>query len=339
MASLLPSQNPLFYASKLGWSVIRSCFWLIILGIVFAIIPTAINTRDKNRFISGSYETNIFLTISSSLLASAILTATLSIAETRQRKQDSDDMLSNLKESAEDIIRQIRSSSADTLLEELVGDRAIFEEINTHIIRKDCIRSSYRMRMRLSWLKKDNPEKKYLLKKSEINYTVKNTSPNRTVLFPIRVVEEPEVDSLHSKATRILSIQYQVEGESKVILNGEKLNSRVERNSSHLPPRLSFMENVAIPPLGNVACRIMAVTIVDSKLSYPIISLVSTREMIVDIDDHPEELSIDAQLFHPSFDKMVTLTRAPHAKCWRIDGLLPGQGIQISWWPKRTIQS
>lgn len=339
MTRLLPSRNPLFYASKLGWSVIRSCFWLIVLGVFFAIVPTAINTKDKGKFISGSYETNIFLTISSSLLASAILTATLSIAETRQRKQDSDEMLANLKDSADDIIRQIRNSSADTLIEELVGDRTIFDEINTHIIRKDCIRSSYKMRMRLSWLKKENPDKKYLLKKSEINYTVKNTSPNRPVLFPIRVVEEPEVDSLHSKVTRFLSIQYQVDGENQVVLKGKDLDSKVERNPDDLPPRLGFLQNVTIPPLGNVTCRIKAVTIVDSKLSYPIISLVSTKEMIVDIDDHPEELSIDAQLFHPSFDKMVTQTRAPHAKCWRVDGLLPGQGIQISWRPRRSIQA
>jgi hypothetical protein len=339
MTGLLPSRDPLFYASKLGRSVIKSCFWLIILGIVFAVIPTLINTKDKNKFASGSYETNIFLTISSSLFASAILTATLSIAETRQRKRDSDEMLSKLNNSAEEMIRQIRNSSADTLLEELVGDRTIFDEINTHIIRKDCIRSSYRLRMRLCWLKKDNSSKKYLLKKSELTYSVKNTSSNRTVEYPIKVVEEPEGNSLHAKATRFLSVQYQVEGESEIVLKGKALSAKVERSAPGLPLRLVFLQNVGIPPQGKVTCCVKAVTVVDSSLSYPIISLTSTREMIVDIDDHPDELNIEAQLFHPSMDKLETLTRAPHAKCWRIVGLLPGQGVQISWRPKQVKPS
>lgn len=319
------------YFSGLGWSVIKSFCFLIFLGIALAVVPTWINGKYNGMFISGPYATNILLTVSSSLIASAILTVTLSRAEAKQRKQDSDAMLANLREGAETIISDLRLSSVDSLVQELAGHRTIFEEVNAHIFRKDYVRTDYRARIRLDWLEEGGQGKRYLKKESEITYTVKNVSSTRTTVFPFCFIEEDESGCNFKECPSVEHITYHFENASKIVLESNDLESVLTRDSPKGFPRVSFSRDLKIPAGQSVRCSVKFNTVVDAKGSYPIVSLASTTDMIIDVDDHPGDLVIEAQLFHPYIDKLQVITNAPHAKCWRVYGILPGQGIQLNW--------
>jgi predicted amino acid-binding ACT domain protein len=172
------NDNIFWSITKLGNAIIKSFVILLILSIIFAILPPIINNLQKkinsswDSFKPNSYENNIFLTISSSLLAASILTATLNVVETKQKREDFQKLFEQLKKEGEDMnkqisissnevrqsyenileelksytertIRDIKNSSADSLIQNMVGDPVIFNEIKTHIIRKNYIRDEY----------------------------------------------------------------------------------------------------------------------------------------------------------------------------------------------------
>jgi hypothetical protein len=331
-----PPKEIFVYLSRLGWGVIKSFCLLFFLGIALAVAPTWIS-KYHDMFKSGSYETNILLAVSSSLIASAILTVTLSRAEAKQRKQDSDEMLASLRKDAEATISELRLSSVDSLVKELAGDKTIFEEVNAHIFRKDYVRTDYRARIRLAWLGGDDQDQNHLKKESEITYTVKNISSTRATVFPFSFIEEDDSACNFKGYPSVECISYHFEGASRIVLENEDLESVLTRDSPKGFPRVSFSRNLKIPAGKSVRCGIKFITVVDAKGSHPIVSLSSTTDMIIDIDDHPGNLVVEAQLFHPVVDKLKVITNAPHAKCWRVYGILPGQGIQLSW--RKATQS
>ena len=330
---IFPKNSPLFYWTKLGESILKALGWFLCLAILFAIAPGLINKYKQNYFKPNSYETNIFLTISSSLLASAVLTATLSLAETKQRKKDAEVMLFDIKEESNRIIQNIRNTSTDVLLEELVGDKIIFDEISNLLIRQNFIRTNLNLKINLSWLKKNNNDKKFLLKKASLSYIIKNTSTSKNVNYNIKFIEELELDHEFPNSTKILSIYYQLDNQEPVILKGENLKENIIEECKSFP-LLSFSKDVEIIPGGELRCCIKTVSIVESKLSYPFISNVCSKRIEIEIEEHPDDLAIQALLFHPQHDKLQTITNARHNKRWEVKGILPGQGVQINWKPK-----
>ena len=338
--SPFPSREPMFYISKLGGSLIKSLFWLILLAVFFAFAPRTINDISKTNtfkkyiniqyepFKNQSYETDIFLAISSGLFASVVLTGTLSIAETNQRKKDFEDILSQFQEKAEKFILETKELSTDAVIQELVGDKILFDEINNLVIRKDFIRTKYFIKLDLKW---HDQNKEYLLKEANMSSTIKNFS-NKEVEYKILVIEELELEDEFPGSTKILSVEYTINGES-IKLQDDSL--KIDKENTEFP-LIKFSENVKIPPKSSLLYKVKTESVIEAKQAYPIISLVNTSELEIEIIDHPEDLSIKSRLLHPDHKKLKLLTDARCHKRWKVTGILPGQGVQIRWKPHNT---
>lgn len=328
-----PSSNPFFEIGKLGKAVIVSTTTLVIIGILFAILPPKINSFKPDWFQSGSYETNIFLTISSSLLASGFLTITLTLVDIKQRREDINRAIKEIESYTQISIKRIQDTTTDNLLEELVGDKVVFEEISNHVIRQDFIRSNYVIKINFQWHEQDKHGYNYLKKIMIMKYMINNVS-NQTAKYPLTVIEEKENDDIFPRSTKINRIRYQIEGENEQILEGENLQNNPSNN---LQQYVEFRKILDIPPKASVECEILTESIVDSKLKYPIISLYNSKDLEIDIVDHPESLHFEIRAFHPNHQKLKTETNARCCKRWKIIGILPGQGVQIEWKPIKNL--
>lgn len=328
--SIFSKNNPFFYFSKLGKSVVKAIVWLSLFSAIFVIAPGIINKIKPDYFKTNSYETNIFLTISSSLLASTVLTATLSLAETKQRKEDTQTILQEMKDESNRVIENIRNTNTDAILEELVGNKVIFNEISNLIIRQNTIRTDLKIKMNLSWLKKNNDNQKFLLKRVRTSYVIENISSVNLANFEITHSEELKLDDIFPDSTNFLCVEYQIDNQNKVSLKGKTLKPKIVKKP-HGYSLLNFSENVLIPPKQKLNVYIYIASIVESKMSYPIFSNVCSTNVEIEIEEHPDNLAIEVISFHPKKEDLKTITNARHTKRWEINGVLPGQGIIINW--------
>ena len=105
---------------------------------------------------------------------------------------------------------------------------------------------------------------------------------------------------------------------------------------SRLFTTLKLEHEVKIPPFSYLKCGWKSESIVDNQLRYPLISLINSTSLEVDITEHPEDLEVDFRPLHPNFNSVEEKTNDRHTKRWKINaGILPGQGIQIEWKLKR----
>ena len=329
-------KTALFKIGTLGWGIFITAGVFLGLGFLGIYLPRWFNWSNN------SLKTELSINVGTAFFASAILTCTLELASQAQRRKDFQETMNQV-----DIkIREIREASVDQLLEDLAGDKLIFQEIKSQIIKKNYIRRNFQFEIRFDWLK-DTNSKKYLKKEETAKYIITNLAA-RPVTYDLQVIEEKEYCDLtkykDQDNTKIKKISYrifsgEITKESKNF-NEQEIQENVDKNLKIFQEQMnekvydlvSFKKELRIPENHAAEIETKVDSIVESQLRYPLISLVNSTGMEINVTYHPKDLIVTCYPIHPNFDKLELLIKDVCTKRWRIQsGLFPGQGIQLEW--------
>lgn len=315
-----------FGIGTLGYGIFITVSIFIILGGGFVSIPKLI------KWDITSWQSTVCFNLGAAFFSSAILTCTLDLASQSQRKKD-----------LQNAIKKIQDASIDDVLEELVGNQKIFNEIRNYVIRRDFLRKNWIIKLRLEWY---GEEKKYLKKEMEYNYEIHNIS-SKIIDYSIVAMEEKECEDQYPNTTKFNNFWYQIKSNISSVaeysINDKKQEfpedkiSDYVKEESRLFNTLKLENKVKIPPYSRLLCGWKSESIVDCQLRYPLISLINSTSLEIDITEHPDDLDIDFRPLHPNLDSAEEKANDTHTKRWIINaGILPGQGIQIEWKPKNS---
>lgn len=244
------------------------------------------------------------------LLAAGIITGTLEPISRKRLQRD---------------IEQIREAHFETMLKGLMPE-PIFEEVQAHIIREPFLRRNFRVVLELSWT---DETREYLHKSQIISYEVENAS--RTLeRYGLRVWEERANEDRFPGSTRIQEIQVQpYDGKQPSVYVDTDLDDFIEKT----PQDVRALIPVMLEPgeRARVVTRVRSVMSSRDVYFYAVTN--STVQLALTLA-HPSDLSAQAMPMHPSQRKFMVEADTPTLKCWRIEaGLLPFQGIQLTWHP------
>lgn len=329
-----------FGIGTLGLGLIVTVIVFLGLGFLAVSLPKFLNWDNQ------SWKTNLSLNVGTAFFASAILTCTLEIASQNQRRKDFQKTMDEVNKK----IQEIREASVDQLLEDLAGDKAIFQELKGQILKKNYIRRAFKYQIRLNWLEEE--DKRYLKKEQQSSYIIVNLS-SKPVTYKLQVIEEKEYCDLpkYKDSTKILNINYEtfnsenpysVKADCKEI-DDEEIKINIQENKKKyeniygkkIYDFIEFSREIIIPPNYSLKVETKVETIVNSQLRYPLISLVNSTSFEIDITYHPRDLMVVCYPITPNFEKLEVLASDFYTKRWKINtGILPGQGVQLEWKPE-----
>ena len=329
-----------FKIGTLGWGIFVTASVFLGLGFLGIYLPRWFNWPNN------SLKTELSINVGTAFFASAILTCTLELASQAQRRKD----FYNTMEKVDEKIQKIREASVDQLLEDLAGDKLIFQEIKSQIIKKNYIRRNFQYEIRFNWL---DEHKTYLQKEQTAKYIITNLAA-RPVTYDLQVIEEREYCDLptykdQDDNTKITKVNYrifsgEITKESKNFKEQE-IQKNVKEQEEKSPKKLdekvydlvSFKKELTIPENHGVEIETKVDSIVESQLRYPLISLVNSTGLEINVTYHPDDLIVACYPIHPHFDKLELLIKDVCTKRWSIQsGLFPGQGVQLEWKRKNS---
>lgn len=247
------------------------------------------------------------------LIASAILTVTLeSLAYSR------------LFQEVNKAIQEIRKASIEKWLEEMVSP-PIFTEIRDHIIRQPFLRTNLQITLDLSWKENRSFIKKTMMSSYEVENISRRIGDYHVICLEERLNEDRFPGCTRIKEITVTSKDSQPRQYLEERMKREKLITESEQViKASIPIRIKPGESVSISSIVESVHK--------SEDIYPLVVAYITNKLTV-IVTHPEDLEVRAVPMHPSEDKFIQWS-SNKTKRWVIDtGLLPYQGIEISWRP------
>jgi hypothetical protein len=249
------------------------------------------------------------------LLSAGIITGTL---EPLSRKRSLND------------IQEIKQASYDAILRELMP-REIFTEVQEQIIRQPFLRKNSMVVLDIQWL---NKKRGFLLIQSTIGYEVKNVSKTLE-RYLVRVNQERMYENEYPNNVKILKVQIFGQTESDVrTYEGKELEGKTTSDEKfirvEIPLALEPDETISVKSSGTY---IMAASDVFTHVvNRPTVGLDYTVNF-------PEDLYVEASPLFPSSVSFEPEVQSNISKRWQIKkGLLPFQGIEIIWRPKKKSQ-
>ena len=308
-----------------GWGVFLSSAVLCLGGVFLTLLPNVI------QFPATSPAKNILENIGNGLIAASILTITLEYQNQKQRYED-----------ISFATRKMQTVTTDKLLEALTGDKKIFEEVKNSVLTQNYIREDFWAQM---WLR-EHPYQNtndFLFKELEVGYTIKNIT-SHTIKYKFSIKEEKECEYVSLGNTKITRAAYMLtdcpdnisrnidDSYQEIETNSNEENKGKEHSSFEI---IEVHKEIEIPPHGYANFRFSTESIIEKSKSFPLISLVPSTGLEFELVEHPKDIEIKAKPIHPNLDKFQELTPG---KRWEIKtGILPGQGIIITWKPKYQL--
>ena len=244
------------------------------------------------------------------LLAAGITTATLEPISRRRLQRD---------------VEEIKQAHFESVLKGLMPE-PIFDEVQAHIIRQPFLRTNFHVTLELSWT---DETREYLCKSQTNSYDVENMS--RTLeRYELRVSEERVNEDKFPGSTRIQEIRVQLPVDPMpTVYIDARLDEFVEKTDQYVRALIPVM----LEPGQSAKVITRRKTILSGRDVYPYAVNKPTIQLDLTVA-HPEDLAVQAMPMHPSQHAFVNEVNALTLKRWCIEaGLLPFQGIEISWHP------
>ncbi len=203
----------------------------------------------------------------------------------------------------------------------------VFEEIKAHIIQEPFLRERVHVTLELNWT--NVTEREYLYKKMFCSCDVKNIFRTKAK-YEMITYEERYSEDHFPGFTKISEVTILDEETKKtVVYKDEALNNVTQKTD--------YSVQVIIPIDLESGQKIKVTAYTESVLSnrdiynYSIVKPAINLKMTV---IHPKDLKIQESFNHSSKRACVCESNTKTLKIWRIDaGLLPFQGITLSWFP------
>lgn len=242
------------------------------------------------------------------LLAAGITTGTLEPISRRRMQRD---------------VREIKEAHFESTLKGFMPE-PIFEKVKAHIIRQPFLREDFRWSIELKWMDED---REYLHRSSIGSYKVKNTS-RTPASYELLVLVERGNEERFPGSTHIREIQVQRDGEQPRIYTKPDLEKFLEKTDQYIKVTMPLM----LEPGEWARVRAYAENVLLARDVYLLTVGMLTNQFELMVT-HPDDLSVRAMPMHPSQHKFVGEVGTTY-KRWRIEaGLLPFQGIEVSWCP------
>ena len=262
--------------------------------------------------VSSRFWGNLLNNIGTGLLAAGILTIILERARSQEYKQE---------------IREIREANFESLLKGVMNEE-IFEQLKLHIIGEPFLRRDMRVTLRLSWLDDD---RKYLYKSLTGTYEVINNSHTLERYMLYAESEKEFFSQLVGKSLiQLVKIESLDDEEEVREYFGDALKPFIEESDEY--ERVAIP--VELPPGSGVRITVKTIGVLNKEDVYSLVVNKATVNLSITVA-HPEDVFIRATPLHPSEHLFRNMVNEPDLKAWGLAaGLLPYQGIQLSWRPQ-----
>lgn len=302
------------YGLKFSWAV-YSGFIMIVLGMALVVIAEL--SRIPNTFLYKllSNVPAVILTVLShigtGLIASSILVFTLERANTKRHIRD---------------VEELKIAHSESILKELMPV-TILNEIKTHIIQQPFIRRNCQGTLLLSWI---DESKEYLLLSDNFLYEIENTSKtNETYL--LNFFEEKLYADKFPDYPVIRNIK--LEGNNPEYFNYEDNKLKKLQITTKQYIEVQITRRLKPGEKMKVSYSIESIKF-NRDFHYYVMSKPSIDLRLAVI--HPDDIEVHKIPLHPSSNAFINETENSGLKIWRIDaGILPFQGIEISWLKKQ----
>lgn len=202
----------------------------------------------------------------------------------------------------------------------------IFEEIKTQIIAQPFLRRDFNWAFEFTW---EDEERKFIHKYHIVDYEVKNVSQTLEK-YELLVIEERTREEFDKKIEYIKKIEVQRNGEENPHLY---LPADLEKYTEKAKQYIRISKRLPLNPNESIRVRILSENILPSRDVYVCASAKMSEHFELTVA-HPVDLDVQAMAMHPSRNRFKTEVETPRLKRWRIDtGVLPYQGIELSWRP------
>ena len=279
---------------------------LLISGIVIIVIVSRVSMQILS----------VFSDVGTGLIGAGILTIVLERANRNRHERD---------------VLELKEAHFESILKGLMPE-PIFKEVQAHIIRQPFLRKNVSATIELRWL---DETKKYLRKSNIVMYELENISKTLEV-YKLRVSEERVNKDKFPNGTFIEKIKIQNSPLSDpVVYEGKKLEPFLEIAEQFV----RFQLSVDLRPSQRVKIYVKTTSVLAAKDVH---SLVVNKPAIgLDLTvSHPRDIIVSATPVHPSAHAFVTIVSSEVLKQYRLDaGILPFQGIELSWWPRTSDES
>jgi len=252
---------------------------------------------------------NVLRDLGIGLLAAGIITASLEPISRRRMQRDIDE------------IRQVHFES---MLKGLMPE-PIFREVQAHIIGQPFLRKDFHLAIELSWV---DEAREYIHMSQSVSYAVQNVS--RTLEdYRLHTFEERVNEDAFPGCTHIDEIRVSLSGPEPVFYTGAHLEKFITVTDQFIEARIP----VKLEPGQAATIATRTESVLASRDVYTYHMTKPTIQLDVTVA-HPEDLAVRAAPMHPSRNAFVVEVEVPTLKRWRIEaGLLPFQGVQLSWRP------
>jgi hypothetical protein len=243
------------------------------------------------------------------LIAAGVVTATLEPISRRRLQSD---------------ISEIKKANFEAILKGVMPEE-IYEEIQAHIIRQPFLRENVRMIFECEWV----DSKREILSRSQTTYyEVKNIS--KTIeKYDVRVLEEREHGVDYLNIPQITEIVVQRDSKDEIRLGQPELAKIQVDTGQHIEVCYPIM----LKPGDKVKIWLRSKSMLSNRV-HTVIMLVPTINLELTVS-HSDDIVVRAFPLHPSTESFITDTDTDKMKRWRIEGgILPYQGIELSWYPK-----
>jgi len=245
------------------------------------------------------------------LLAAGIATATIETISRKRLHQD---------------IAEIKEAHFESVLKGIMP-APIFEEIDAHIIGESLLRKNLSWAFEFTW---QDEERDYIHRNLEVFYEVENMS-RASVNYEIILIEERTWENKFPEIGYIIELEIEREGKKEP---DKYLKENLEDFIKVTEQYFEMNMPLVLEPNENIKVRFILENVLKSRDSYYCASAKISEDFEL-IVAHPADLIVEAMPFHPSRNKFLAQPIAPTLKRWRIKaGILPYQGIELSWRPK-----
>lgn len=254
---------------------------------------------------------NVLSNVGAGLIGAGILTIILERSNRNRHKND---------------VAELKEAHFESVLKGLMPE-PIFLEVQAHIIRQPFIRKNFIETVELSWV---DGTKEYLRKSDTANYEIENISKTLEV-YELRVSEERVNRDKFPNGTGIDEIKLQNKDFSvQSLYNGDKLADILEETDQYV----RVIIPVRLPPGEKTKVTVKTSSIFSAKDVHHLVLNKPTIGFDITIA-HPDDVVVSASPVHPSAHAF-TKSNGDKLQRFRIEaGILPYQGIELSWWPKK----
>jgi hypothetical protein len=188
---------------------------------------------------------------------------------------------------------------------------SVVQQIEAHLFSGAVCKTEWHSRYFLDIVEEGDPPKRFVVWEASDTYTLHNMDRRP---HDHKVAIEFDV-----------ARHYETKGQIKVLEVGGKL---IQPEGARTGRRLSMAHWINLQPGQRIEVRTVQCGAGPTEFHEVICSLLPVDDFTVTVT-HPKELKVSATSLHP--DMEATLVNESRQKQWRMRGVFPGQGIDISW--------